>query len=109
MAASGTVAVLLPGAFYSLRETRQPPVVALRAAGVPMAVSTDCNLGTSPLNRRHGDEYVSCTLSYRRRAEALGNDTLRRPRVIPGDSGTLEVGKRADLVLDVELPAELAT
>ncbi len=50
MARAGTVAVLLPGAFYCLRETRLPPIEALRAAGVPMAVATDCNPGTSPLD-----------------------------------------------------------
>ncbi len=56
MAEAGTVAVLLPGAFYFVRETKLPPVAALRAAGVPMALATDCNPGTSPLTSPAADD-----------------------------------------------------
>lgn len=110
MAASGTVAVLLPGAFYTLRETRQPPIAALRAAGVPMAVSTDCNPGTSPLDSPLLAMNMACTLFGLTPAEALAGMTSHAARALGlADRGTLEVGKRADLALwDIELPAELA-
>ena len=109
MAASGTVAVLLPGAFYSLRETSQPPVEALRAASVPMAVSTDCNPGTSPLESPLLAMNMACTLFGLTPAEALAGMTRHAARALAlRDRGTLEVGKRADLALwGVELPAEL--
>ena len=110
MAASGTVAVLLPGAFYSLRETRQPPVNALRAAGVPMAVATDCNPGTSPLESPLLAMNMACTLFGLTPAEALAGMTRHAARALGfADRGTLEVGKRADLALwAIDCPAELA-
>jgi imidazolonepropionase len=111
MAASDTVAVLLPGAFYSLRETRQPPVAALRAAGVQMAVASDCNPGTSPLDSPLLAMNMACILFGLTPAEALAGTTREGARALGllADRGTLEVGKRADLALwAVERPGELA-
>ena len=111
MAVSGTTAVLLPGAFYSLRETRQPPVAALRAAGVPMAVATDCNPGTSPLDSPLLAMNMACTLFNLTPAEALAGMTREAARALGllADRGTLEIGKRADLALwAIDRPAELA-
>ena len=111
MAAGGTSAVLLPGAFYSLRESRQPPVAALRAAGVPMAVSTDCNPGTSPLDSPLLAMNMACTLFALTPAEALAGMTRHAARALGllADRGTLETGKRADLALwAIDQPAELA-
>lgn len=110
MAASGTAAVLLPGAFYSLRETQPPPVAALRAAGVPMAVATDCNPGTSPLESPLLAMNLACTLFGLTPAEALAGMTRNAASALGlDDRGTLEVGKRADLALwSVERPGELA-
>ena len=111
MAAAGTTAVLLPGAFYSLRESRQPPVAALRAAGVPMAVSTDCNPGTSPLDSPLLAMNMACTLFALTPAEALAGMTRHAAQALGllADRGTLEIGKRADLALwAIDQPAELA-
>jgi imidazolonepropionase len=111
MAANGTVAALLPGAFYSLRETRQPPVAALRAAGVPLAVATDCNPGTSPLDSPLLAMNMACTLFGLTPAEALAGMTREGARALGllADRGTLALGKRADLALwAVERPGELA-
>ena len=76
MAQHGTVAVLLPGAYYFLREIQQPPVAALRAAGVPMAVSTDCNPGTSPMTSLLLAMNMACTLWRLTPQEALAGCTL---------------------------------
>ncbi len=111
MAANGTTAVLLPGAFYSLRETRQPPVADLRAAGVPMAVATDCNPGTSPLDSPLLAMNMACTLFGLTPAEVLAGMTREAARALGllSDRGTLENGKRADLALwAIDRPAELA-
>ncbi len=111
MAASGTTAVLLPGAFYSLRETRQPPVAALRTAGVAMAIATDCNPGTSPLDSPLLAMNMACTLFGLTPAETLAGMTREAARALGllADRGTLEIGKRADLALwAIALPAELA-
>jgi imidazolonepropionase len=111
MRQSGTVAVLLPGAFYVLRETRLPPVEALRAAGVPMAVATDCNPGTSPMTSLLLAMNMACTLFRLTPLEALAGTTAVAARALglQADVGTLEVGKLADFVLwDVERPADLA-
>ena len=111
MAANGTAAVLLPGAFYSLRETQPPPVAALRAADVPMAVATDCNPGTSPLESPLLAMNMACTLFGLTPAEALAGMTREGARALGllADRGTLEVGKRGDLALwSVERPGELA-
>jgi imidazolonepropionase len=111
MARAGTVAVLLPGAFYVLRETRLPPIDALRAAAVGMAVATDCNPGTSPLTSLLLAMNMACTLFRLTPAEALAGATLQAARALGlADAiGSLDVGKRADFVLwDIERPADLA-
>jgi imidazolonepropionase len=110
MAQAGTVAVLLPGAFYCLREMQLPPVDALRAAGVPMAVATDCNPGTSPLTSLLLAMNMACTLFRMTPAEALAGATVHAARALGlKDVGTLEVGQRADFVLwDIARPADLA-
>jgi imidazolonepropionase len=111
MAAAGTVAVLLPGAFYCLRETRLPPVQALREAAVPMAVATDCNPGTSPLTSMLLAINMACTLFRLTPQEALAGATLNAARALglQHEAGSLAVGKRADFVLwDIERPADLA-
>jgi imidazolonepropionase len=109
MAAAGTVAVLLPGAFYALRETKLPPIAELRAQGVPMAVATDCNPGTSPLLSLRMAAGMACTLFRLTPEEALLGATVHAARALGlHDRGTLAVGQRADLVVwQVEQPAEL--
>ncbi len=107
----GCVAVLLPGAFYYLNETRKPPVGALRQAGVPMAVSTDANPGTSPVLSIRSMMNMACVLFGLTPAEALAGVTVHAARALgrQDDIGTLEVGKAADLaVWDVASPADLA-
>ena len=111
MAAAGTVAVLLPGAYYFLRETQAPPVAALRAAGVPMAVATDCNPGTSPMCSLLLALNMACTLWRLTPLEALQGATVHAARALGRQAriGTLEVGKQADLALwDIARPADLA-
>lgn len=111
MAATATVAVLLPGAFYFLRETKMPPVQALRNAGVPIAVATDCNPGTSPMTSLLTAMNMACTLFRLTPLEAIAGTTINAARAlgIAGDVGSLEAGKIADLVLwDVARPADLA-
>jgi imidazolonepropionase len=111
MAAAGTVAVLLPGAWYFLRETQAPPVAALRQAGVPLAVATDCNPGTSPLSSLLLAMNMACTLWRLTPREALQGATVNAARALglQDQIGTLEVGKRADFALwDIARPAELA-
>ncbi|QKY05455.1 imidazolonepropionase [Janthinobacterium lividum] len=111
MAQHGTVAVLLPGAYYFLRETQQPPVAALRAAGVPMAVSTDCNPGTSPMTSILLAMNMACTLWRLTPQEALAGATCHAARALglQNDTGSLVVGKRADFALwRIARPADLA-
>jgi imidazolonepropionase len=111
MAAAGTVAVLLPGAFYTLRETRLPPVESFRRAGVPIAVATDCNPGTSPLTSLLLSLNMACTLFRLTPEEALAGATREAARALglAAELGTIEPGKRAELaVWDTEHPAELA-
>ncbi|MDQ2918175.1 MAG: imidazolonepropionase [Pseudomonadota bacterium] len=110
MASAGTVAVLLPGAYYALRETRRPPIDALRAHGVPIAIATDCNPGTSPATSLPLMMNMACTLFHLTVSEALAGATRNAARALGlADRGTLEVGKRADLALwDADEPAELA-
>ena len=111
MALAGTVAVLLPGAYYFLRDTTPPPVDALRAAGVPMAVATDCNPGTSPLTSLLLAMNMACTLWRLTPQEALRGATIHGARALGlhKEIGTLEVGKVADLALwDIARPADLA-
>lgn len=109
MAQAGTVAVLLPGAFYALRETKLPPIAGLREHGVAMAVATDCNPGTSPLLSLRLAAGMACTLFRLTPEEALRGVTVNAARALGlGDRGTLEVGQRADLAIwNVKQPAEL--
>ncbi len=110
MAAAGTTAVILPGAFYTLRETQMPPVAALRAAGVPMAVATDCNPGSSPMTSLPLAMNMACTLFRMTPVEALQGTTINAARALGlRDRGTIAPGMRADLCIwDAAHPAELA-
>jgi len=110
MAAAGTVAVLLPGAFYFLRETHLPPVAALRAAGVPIAIATDHNPGSSPTLSPLLMLSMACTLFRLTPEEAVRGMTVNAARALGlADRGTLAAGRRADFaVWDVEHPGELA-
>ena len=93
MARAGTVAVLLPGAFYLLRETQLPPIAALRAHGVPMAIATDCNPGTSPATSLLLMLNMACTLFRLTPEEALAGATRNAARALGlADRGTLAVG-----------------
>ena len=109
MAASGTVAVLLPGAFYTLRETQYPPVQALRDAGVPIALATDCNPGTSPLTSLLLTMNMGATLFRMTPAECLTGVTRHAAAALGlADRGTLAPDMRADLAIwDAQHPAEL--
>jgi imidazolonepropionase len=111
MAKAGAVAVLLPGAFFFLRETQAPPVEKLRAAGVPMAVASDCNPGTSPMTSPLAALNMACTLFRLTPEEALAGMTREGARALglQDEIGTLEIGKAADLaVWDIKHPAELS-
>ena len=110
MAAAGTVAVVLPGAFYTLRETQKPPIETLRTAQVPIALATDCNPGSSPLSSLLLAMNMACTLFRITPEEALVGVT-RNAALALGitDCGIIVAGMRADLaVWDVDHPAELA-
>jgi imidazolonepropionase len=111
MAKVGTVGVLLPGAFYFLREKQLPPIDALRKAGVPMAVASDCNPGTSPMTSPLTALNMACTLFRLTPEEALAGITREGARALGllDEIGTLETGKAADLAIwDVKHPAELS-
>jgi imidazolonepropionase len=110
MAGAGTVAVLLPGAYYFLRETRLPPVALLREHGVPIAVSTDCNPGSSPCTSLLLMLNMACTLFRLTPEEALAGVTRHAARALGlADRGVLAPGMRADFVAwDIERPAQLA-
>jgi len=111
MAAGGTIAVLLPGAFYFLRETRLPPIDLLRRHRVPIALSTDCNPGSSPTTSLLLMLNMACTLFRMTPEEALAGITRNGARALGLEDriGTLEAGKDADFVLwDITEPAELA-
>jgi imidazolonepropionase len=110
MARAGTVAVLLPGAYYFLRETVMPPLSLLRELGVPLAVATDCNPGTSPMTSLLLAMNMACTLWRMTPLEALRGCTANAARALGrGDIGTLEAGKRADFALwEIARPADLA-
>ena len=110
MARAGTVAVLLPGAYYFLRETQLPPVAALRAAGVPIAIATDHNPGSSPALSALLMLSMACTLFRLTPEEALRGMTVNGARALGlHDRGTLAAGQRADFVAwPVEHPSELA-
>ena len=110
LASSGTVAVLLPGAFYALRETRLPPLATLRARRVPIAISTDCNPGTSPATSLPLMMSMACTLFRMTPREALAGVTKHAARALGlADRGALAVGLRADVALwNIDEPADLA-
>ena len=111
MAAVGTVAVLLPGAFYFLRDTQVPPIDLLRRHGVAMAVASDCNPGTSPLTSLLLAMNMAATLFRLTPEEALAGVTREAARALGrlGEAGTLEAGKWCDLAIwNIERPAELA-
>jgi imidazolonepropionase len=110
LAASGTVAVLLPGAYFMLRQTTPPPVAMLRQAGTAMAVATDCNPGSSPCTSILLALNMACTLFGLTPLEALTGVTRHAAQALglQAEAGTLEVGKRADFALyQIERPAEL--
>ncbi|MGY3622689.1 imidazolonepropionase [Bradyrhizobium sp. USDA 10063] len=110
MAAAGTVAVLLPGAFYFIRETTKPPIELFRAHGVKMALATDCNPGSSPLTSLLLTMNMGATLFRMTVAECLAGVTREGARALSllGETGTLEAGKWCDLAIwDIERPAEL--
>ncbi|AYD02969.1 imidazolonepropionase [Neorhizobium sp. NCHU2750] len=110
MAEAGTVAVLLPGAFYAINETQKPPVQALRDAGTHIAISTDCNPGTSPLTSLLLTMNMAATLFRLTVDECIAGATREAARALGllDSIGTLEVGKSADLALwNIERPAEL--
>ncbi|RJG15306.1 imidazolonepropionase [Massilia cavernae] len=111
MAAAGTVAVLLPGAYYFLRDSTPPPVAALREAGVRMAVATDCNPGTSPMTSILLAMNMACTLWRLTPQEALAGVTIHAARALGlhEQIGSLEIGKKADFALwDIARPADLS-
>ena len=110
MARAGTVAVLLPGAYYALRETRAPPVALLRRHGVPIAVATDCNPGTSPLTSPLLAMNMAATLFGLTVAECIAAMTREAARALGllAETGTIEAGKWCDLAIwDAASPAEL--
>lgn len=110
MAGAATVAVLLPGAYYFTRETQPPPVAKLRAAGVPMALATDCNPGTSPMTSLLLAMNMGATLFRLTVDECLAGVTREAARALGmlAEVGTLEAGKACDLAIwDIDSPAEL--
>jgi imidazolonepropionase len=111
MAKAGTVAVILPGAYYALRETVAPPIALLRRHGVPMAVATDCNPGTSPLTSPLLAMNMACICFRMTPEEVLAGFTREAARALglSHEIGTLEAGKACDLAIwSIERPAELA-
>jgi imidazolonepropionase len=111
MAKAGTVAVLLPGAFFILRERKLPPIEALRRHKVPIALATDCNPGTSPIPSLPTIMAMACTLFHMTPEEVLAGVTRNGARALGlgGETGTLEVGKAADYVVwPIEHPSELS-
>lgn len=110
MAAAGTVAVILPGAFYTLRETQAPPIAALRAAGVRMAVATDMNPGSSPIASLPLAMNMACTLFRLTPEEALCGTTVHAAAALGlADRGRIAPGQRADLCIwEARHPAELS-
>jgi imidazolonepropionase len=109
MAQSGSVAVLLPGAYYALRETKLPPIAKFREAGVPIAIATDLNPGTSPLLSLRLAMSMACTLFRLTPEESLRGATVNAARALGfEDRGVLAPGRRADLVVwNIERPADL--
>jgi imidazolonepropionase len=110
IAGSGTVAVLLPGAFYYLKEKQHPPLAALRARKVPIAIATDLNPGSSPVHSLLATMNMACVLFGLTPEEALRGVTANAARALGfADRGVIAPGMKADLVLwDVERPGDLA-
>ena len=110
MATSGTVAVLLPGAYYFLRDTQPPPIEGLRKAAVPLAIATDCNPGSSPLTSLLLAMNMGCTLFRLTPEEALAGTTRNAAKALGlKDTGIIAKGLRADLAIwDVQHPTELS-
>ena len=111
MAESGTVAVILPGAYFTLKETQKPPIDLLRRYKVPMAIATDANPGTSPALSLRLMMNMSCTLFGLTPEEALAGTTIHAAKALglAESHGELAVGKLADFVCwDVESPGELS-
>ena len=109
LAAAGSVAVILPGAFYTLRETKVPPIAGLRAAGVPMAVATDCNPGSSPMASLTLAMNMACTLFRMTPLEALQGTTTHAARALGVQAGRIAPGLNADLCIwNARHPAELS-
>ena len=111
LAAAGVVAVLLPGAYLMLRETKAPPIDFLRRYGVRMAVATDCNPGTSPVASMTAALNLACVQFRLTPEEALAGATREAARALgmSGEIGTIENGKAADLAIwDISRPAELS-
>ena len=107
---AGTVAVLLPGAFYTLRETQLPPLLDLRNEKVPIAIATDCNPGSSPLTSILLTMNMACTLFQMTPQETLAGVTINAAKALgEKDSGAIKIGYRADLCIwDIKHPAELS-
>ncbi len=111
MAAAGTVAVILPGAFYFLRETKKPPIDLFRRHRVPMALATDCNPGTSPLTSLLLTMNMAATLFSMTVEECIAGVTREAARALgmADETGMLKAGMRADIAIwNAERPAELA-
>ena len=111
MAQAGTVAVLLPAAFYTLHETQRPPIASLRAHGVAMAISTDCNPGTSPCTSLRLAMNMGCTLFALTPEEALAGTTLHAAKALglERQKGKIAIGYDADLAIwDIDRPADLS-
>jgi imidazolonepropionase len=110
LAKAGCVAVVLPGAYYFLREKRAPPIDLLRKHEVPIAIATDCNPGTSPTTSILTTMNMACTLFGLTPEEALAGATCHAAAALGfDDRGTLEEGKRADFALwDADDPVQLA-
>lgn len=110
MARAGTVAVLLPGAYYFLRETKAPPIDLLRKYGVPIAIATDMNPGSSPAHSLLLMLNMACTLFYMTPEEALAGVTKHAAKALGwNDCGRLKSGLRADFAIwDIDQPADLA-
>lgn len=109
LARAGSVAVLLPGAYLTLGETQQPPIADLRNYGVPMAIATDCNPGTSPLTSLRQAMAIGCRLFGLAPSECLAATTRNAARALAlDDRGLLDAGKRADVaVWDINHPRDL--
>jgi imidazolonepropionase len=110
MAASGTIPVLLPGAYYFLRDTQPPPIQSFRDAGLPMAIATDCNPGSSPMTSLLLAMNMACTLFQITPEEALAGVTRNAAAALGlKDTGIIAVGRRADLAIwNTADPAELS-